>query len=106
MCTNRDKKDPDGKEHTLKFLETGVMTINTVVDKKAFVIIHTVTGEMTFEEIKSSYESVCAHPNFKENMTPIQLLLVDDEHAFVEIMKQKSSKHGWGRTSPSETRTE
>ena len=71
MCTNRDKKDPDGKEHTPKFLETGVMTINTVVDKKAFVVIHTVTGEMTFEEIKSSYESVRAHPDFKENMNSI-----------------------------------
>jgi hypothetical protein len=47
------------------------MTVNTVVDKKAFVVIHTVTGEMTFEEIKSSYESVCSHPDFQENMNSI-----------------------------------
>jgi hypothetical protein len=32
------------------------MTANTVVDKKASVAIHTVTGEITFQEIKSSYE--------------------------------------------------
>ncbi len=47
------------------------MTVNTVVDKKALVVIHTVTGEITFQEVKSSYESVCAHPDFKENMNSI-----------------------------------
>jgi hypothetical protein len=47
------------------------MTVNTVVDKKASVTIHTVTGEITFQEIKSSYESVCSHPDFQENMNSI-----------------------------------
>jgi hypothetical protein len=47
------------------------MTVNTVVDKKASVVIHTVTGEITFQKIKSSYESVCSHPDFKENMNSI-----------------------------------
>ena len=70
MCTNRDK-NPNDKEHTLNFLEIGVMTVNTVVDKKALVVIRTVTGEITFEEIKSSYESVCSHSDFQENMNSI-----------------------------------
>ena len=47
------------------------MTVNIVVDKKASVAIHTVTGEITFQEIKSSYESVRSHPDFKENMNSI-----------------------------------
>jgi hypothetical protein len=47
------------------------MTVNTVLDKKASVAIHTVTGEITFQEIKSSYESVCSHPDFQENMNSI-----------------------------------
>jgi hypothetical protein len=47
------------------------MTVNTLVDKKASVVIHTVTGEITFQEIRSSYESVCSHPDFKENMNSI-----------------------------------
>jgi hypothetical protein len=47
------------------------MTVNTVVDKKAVVAIHTVTGEITFQEIRSSYESVCSHPDFQENMNSI-----------------------------------
>jgi hypothetical protein len=71
LFTNRDEKDPDRKEHTLKFLEIGVMIVNTLVDKKASVMIHTITGEMTFGEIRSSYESVCSHPDFKENMNSI-----------------------------------
>ena len=47
------------------------MIVNTTVYKKASVIIHTVTGEMTFEEIRSSYESVRSHPDFQENMNSI-----------------------------------
>lgn len=47
------------------------MTVNTVVDKKASVAIHTVTGEITFQEIRSSYESVHSHPDFQENMNSI-----------------------------------
>jgi hypothetical protein len=47
------------------------MIVNTVVDKKASVMIHTVTGEMTFDEVKSSYESVLSHPDFQENMNSI-----------------------------------
>ena len=47
------------------------MIVNTVVDKKASVMIYTVTGKMTVEEIKSSYESVRSHPDFQENMNSI-----------------------------------
>jgi hypothetical protein len=47
------------------------MIVNTVVDKKASVMIHTLTGEMTFEEIKSSYEAILSHPDFQENMNSI-----------------------------------
>lgn len=82
MCTNRDEKDPDGKEHILKFLVISVMTVNTVVDKKALVVIRTVTGEITFEEIKSSYESVCSHPDFKENMNSIWDIRAADASKF------------------------
>ena len=47
------------------------MIVNTVVDKKAAVMIHTVTGEMTFEEVKSSYEAILSHPDFQEDMNSI-----------------------------------
>ena len=47
------------------------MIVNTFVDKKASVIIHTVTGEITFENIKSSYEAILSHPNFQEDMSVI-----------------------------------
>lgn len=44
------------------------MIVNTTVDKKASILIHTVTGEITFEEIKSLYKTVIAHPDFQEGM--------------------------------------
>lgn len=47
------------------------MIVNTVVDKKAAVMIHTVAGEMTFEEIKSSYEAILSHTDFQEDLNPI-----------------------------------
>jgi hypothetical protein len=48
------------------------MIVNTVVDKKAEVIIHTVTGNMTYEGIKSSYEAaVLTHPDFQDDMNSI-----------------------------------
>ena len=47
------------------------MVVNTVVDKKAAVMIHTVSGEMTFEEIKSSYEAILSHPDFQDDMNSI-----------------------------------
>ena len=47
------------------------MIVNTVVDKKAAVMIHTVTGEITFEEIKSSYELSVIHPDFQKDMNVI-----------------------------------
>ena len=47
------------------------MKVHTVVDKKTSVMIHTVTGKMTFEEIKSSYEAVLTHPDFKDNLNSI-----------------------------------
>ena len=45
------------------------MIVNTVVDDA--VMIHTVSGEMTFEEIKSSYEAVLTHPDFQDDMNSI-----------------------------------
>jgi hypothetical protein len=47
------------------------MIVNTVVDKKSSVMIHTVTGKITFEEIKSSYEAVLTHPDFKDDFNSI-----------------------------------
>lgn len=47
------------------------MKVNTVVDKKDAIMIHTITGEMTFDEIKSSYEVILSHPEFQENMNSI-----------------------------------
>ena len=47
------------------------MIVNTVVDKKASVMIHTVTGEITFEEIKSSYEAVRTHTDFHKDIYTI-----------------------------------
>lgn len=47
------------------------MKVSTVVDKKASVMIHTVTGEIAFEEVKSSYKSVLTHPDFQEDMYTI-----------------------------------
>lgn len=47
------------------------MIVNTVVDKKASLMIHTVTGEITFEEIKSSYEELIKYPDFQNDMVAI-----------------------------------
>ena len=44
------------------------MPVNTVIDKKAGVMIRTVTGELTFEDIKSSYEASLIRPDFQMNM--------------------------------------
>ena len=48
-----------------------VMKVNTVVDQEALTMIHTVTGEMTLDEIKSSYEVILSHPEFQEGMNSI-----------------------------------
>ena len=48
-----------------------VMKVNTVVDKRDKIMIHTVTGEMTIDEIKSSYETILSHPEFQEDMNSI-----------------------------------
>ena len=47
------------------------MKVNTVVDKRDEIMIHTVTGEMTIDEIKSSYETILSHPEFQEDMNSI-----------------------------------
>ena len=47
------------------------MKVNTVVDQEALIMIHTVTGEMTLDEIKSSYEVILSHPEFQEGMNSI-----------------------------------
>lgn len=52
-------------------MEIPVMKVNTFVDKKSSIIIHTVTGEMSFEAIKSSYEAVLTHPDFKDDLNSI-----------------------------------
>ena len=44
------------------------MIVNTVVDKKDAIIIHMVTGEITFEELKSSYKAILSHPDYQEDM--------------------------------------
>ena len=65
------------------------MKVDTVVDKKASVMIHTVTGKMTFEEIKSSYEAILSHPDFQENMNSIWDLRDADASEFdsIDIIK-------------------
>ncbi|MGD9106442.1 MAG: hypothetical protein PVH55_08420 [Desulfobacterales bacterium] len=45
------------------------MIVKTVVNDA--VMTHTVSGEMTFEEIKSSYEAVLSHPDFQADMNSI-----------------------------------
>jgi hypothetical protein len=47
------------------------MRVNTVVDKKNTIMIHTVTGEITFNEFKSAYEAISLHPEFREDMNSI-----------------------------------
>jgi len=48
------------------------MIVNTVVDKKAEIMIHTVTGNMTYEGIKSSYEAaLLTHSDFQDDMNSI-----------------------------------
>lgn len=44
------------------------MPLKTVIDKKIRLTIRTVTGELTFEEIKSSYEALLSHPDFQKDM--------------------------------------
>ena len=47
------------------------MKVNTEVDKKAALMIHTVTGNITFEGIKSSYATSITHPDFRKDMNVI-----------------------------------
>ena len=47
------------------------MIVNTVVDKNAAVMVHTVTGEITIEKIKSSYAESITHPDFQKDMDVI-----------------------------------
>ena len=47
------------------------MIVTTVVDKKTSVMIHTVTEEITFEEIKSSYTVIRSHPDYHEDIRSI-----------------------------------
>ena len=44
------------------------MILKTIVDKDDSIIIHTVTGEITFDKIKTLYETVLKHPEFQEDM--------------------------------------
>jgi len=45
------------------------MIVNTVVEDA--VMIHTLSGEITFEEIKFSYESVLTHSDYKDDFNSI-----------------------------------
>ena len=47
------------------------MKVNTVEDQKNAIMIHTVTGEITFNEFRSSYEAISLHPEFQEDMNSI-----------------------------------
>ena len=47
------------------------MKVNTVVDKKNAIMIHTVTGKMSFDDIKSAYEAISLRPEFQEGMNSI-----------------------------------
>jgi hypothetical protein len=47
------------------------MPVETVVDKKIGLIIRTVTGELTFEDIKSAFEASLTHPEFYIDMPVI-----------------------------------
>ena len=44
------------------------MPLKTEIDKTTGVMTRTVTGEITLEEIKSSYEASLSHPDFQEDM--------------------------------------
>jgi hypothetical protein len=80
----------DGKTKAVSDIpEIPAMKVDTVVDKKASVMIHTVTGKMTFEEIKSSYEAILSHPDFQENMNSIWDLRDADACKFdsIDIIK-------------------
>lgn len=44
------------------------MPVHTIVNKMDALMIHKVTGKITFERIKSSYKAVRSHPDFQENM--------------------------------------
>jgi hypothetical protein len=59
-----------------------VMIANTFVDKKTSVIIHTVTGKVTFAQIKSSYEAVLSHPDFQDDMCVIWDIIDADASEF------------------------
>jgi len=44
------------------------MPVKTIIDQKAMVIIHSVTGELTSEDFKSAFDAVPTHPDFQKNM--------------------------------------
>ena len=74
------------------------MMVNTVVDKKAAVMIHTVTGEMTFDEIKSSYEAILSHPEFQEDMNSIwdmQDMEIDERLEFLDKIDEDEKVTKW-----------
>ena len=58
------------------------MPLNTVIDKKIGLLIRTVTGELTFEEIKSSYETLLSNPDFQKDMHVIWDLRDADSSKF------------------------
>lgn len=47
------------------------MIVTTFVDQNSSVMIHTVTGEITFEEVKSSYETLREHPGYQGDIFTI-----------------------------------
>jgi hypothetical protein len=57
------------------------MPVETVVDKKIGLIIRTVTGELTFEDIKSAFEASLTHPEFYIDM-----------HVIWDLQKADASK--------------
>jgi len=54
-----------------KTLGDDYMTVKTVTDQKAGVIVRTVIGDLTLEEFKSSFDAALTHPDFQKNMPVI-----------------------------------
>ena len=47
------------------------MIVSTAVDKRTSTMINTVTEEITFEEIKSSYSEILLHPDYQKDNNSI-----------------------------------
>ena len=70
------------------------MPIETSIDKKTGVIIRKVTAELTFGEIKSSFEKSFKYPGFRKNMpviwdlrdTDVTMIYEEDINKIINIL--------------------